>query len=248
MRRLLLLVVLLGTIAGYAGAAPLCVDGQSLAYYIANYGSQQSACQIGDKLFWGFSAAPGPQSWLYGQYHVGAEPDPADISVQTIPGDGVTNIGIAFTSGGWSISSGITIDQVVSYDVATVSGLPYIKDASLIVAGDSCATCTAQASEKLGTTTSASDIATLNAALPSPASSHVDLLTLRTGMAVTNEVLLIGGPQMDDLAHLSLLENDFSEITPIPEPMTALPVGAALLLAGRMLRRRIARIEEGGMK
>jgi hypothetical protein len=61
-------------------------------------------------------------------------------------------------------------------------------------------------------------------------------------LAVSNRITLLGGRGIPDLAHISVFENDFSEaVQTAPEPMTAGPLGAGLLLfglAGRKLRQR----------
>ena len=98
MRQLLVLVALLGLFGAAAIANPLCVVDGTLQSYETNYATQGTACQIGDKLFWGFNLTAGPSNTP------GAGPSAAGVQVQPLPGDGLTNIGIAFNSGGWAVS------------------------------------------------------------------------------------------------------------------------------------------------
>ena len=230
MKRLLLVSVMLvaGNALGLANS--LCVNDATLQSYITGNTTFATACQIGDKLFWGFQLTNGPLA-------IGAEPDATQIQVQTIPGDGFSNIGISFNSGGWFISGGIPIDQVVSYNVATVSGNPLIKDATLTITGNLIGSGgSAQVRETLSPAVPGSP---LTAALPSTVSVNIDFTGNNvSSLAVSNRITLIGGPGIGDAAHISVFENDFSEAVSTPEPLLSLPLGAGLVILGLARRKR----------
>jgi hypothetical protein len=232
-RRILISFALIGLFASWAAANQLCVNDGNLASYITNYSTFGTACQIGDKLFWGFSLSTGSQA-------IGAEPAASDIQVQSHPGDGLSNIGIVFNTGGWAVSSGIPLDQIISYNVATASGVALIEDATLVITGN--LTGSGGSAQVTETLTPAVAGSPMTASLPGNASSHITFLgNLQTSFHVTNEILLVGGPGFADLAHVSVMENDFSELVGAPEPMTMGLIGAGLMLFGVARRRRITR-------
>jgi hypothetical protein len=240
LRRFVLLFALLSLAASLANAAPLCVGsgvGSQLDQYIINYNTFANACQIGDKLFWGFNLANGPLA-------IGAE-SPADaINVTPIPGDGLTLIGISFTSG-WQVSNLIPIDQIISYNVATVSGQALIKDATLTIVGTLAgAGATGTVVETLAPPVPGSPI---TVSLPNTVSVNINFIGNEvSGLAVSNRLTLVGGPGNGDSAHISVIENDFSENIVVPEPMTTITLGAGLLLFGMAGRKRLTRTSSKG--
>jgi hypothetical protein len=233
LRKFCLVTALLGIVGTAAVANPLCVNNVTLQSYITGSSTFANACEIGDKLFWGFNLNNG-------QLAIGAEPAATQIQVQTIPGDGLSNIGISFNTGGWFISSGIPIDQVLSYNVATISGQPVIKDATLTITGNLIGVGgSAQVVETLNPTVAGSPI---TAALPTPVSVNINFSsTMVSTLAVSNRITLIGGRGPTDAAHISVFENDFSEAVTVPEPMMTIPLGAGLVLFGLARRRRAIR-------
>ena len=232
LRRLMLSLVLLSLAASMANAAPLCVVDDFLGNYVTNYNTFGNACQIGDKLFWGFSLTNGPLA-------IGAEPSVMDIKVQPIPGDGLTLIGISFNSGFWDISGGIPIDQFITYNVATLTGQAIIKDATLSITGTLAGVGgSGTVVEQLNPAVPGSPI---TATLPNTVSVNINFIGNQVaGLAVSNRITLIGGPGFGDTAHISVIENDFSENIVVPEPMTTASLGAGLVLLGLVWRKRLA--------
>ena len=238
MRRLFLLFALAGLVCSFAVANPLCVNDGSLQTYITSY-TAANPCQIGDKLFWGFTLSAGPNS-------IGAEPTASGIQVQPVPGDGLTNIGISFNSGGWVASGGIPgvsdipIDAILTYHVASMSGLAVIKDATVSITG----TLPGTGGSAVLTETLTPGVAgsPLTASLPSSATDHIDFSsTLMSTFLVKDELILTGGPNERDIAHVSVFENDFSELVTIPEPFVSALIGSGLLLFGVVRRRHFPR-------
>ena len=200
MRRLLSLLALVCLAGAVASASPMCLNGDTLQNYISNYATQDNACLIGDKLFWGFTLANGLTNTP------GAGPTTGAITVGTIPGDGLTNIGISFNSGSWAISQGFTIDQNLSYNVTTFSSQPLIKDATLVIAGT-----------LVGTGGTAKVIETFDWRYPAPADClppgsirpTPTFLPARYHAIDFQQYPSGGGARLQDLAHISLVENDF---------------------------------------
>jgi hypothetical protein len=238
LRRMLLGFAFLSLAASMANAAPLCVVDDFLGNYISSYNTFGNACQIGDKLFWGFSLTDGPGA-------IGAEPSDMDIKVLPIPGDGLTLIGISFNSGFWDISDSLIIDQFISYNIATLSGQPIIKDATLSITGTLAGVGgSGTVVEQLNPAVPGSPI---TAMLPSTVSVNINFIGNQVStLAVSNRITLVGGPGFGDTAHISVIENDFSENIVVPEPMTTVPLGAGLLLFGMAWRKRLARTSVSG--
>jgi hypothetical protein len=205
------------------------VSGDTLQNYITNYNNFGNACQIGNLVFWGFNLADGPTA-------VGFEATAFDIQVLPVI---ATDIGINFNTGFWDISNGLRIDQIISYNVATLSGQALIKDATLFITGTLAGNGgSGGVTETLSPPVAGSPI---NASLPSTVSVNIDFsATPVSGFAVSNRMLLIGGPGNGDTAHISVIENDFSQNASVPEPVTTIPLGAGLVLFGTMLRKRLA--------
>jgi hypothetical protein len=233
MKRFLLLMTAAAFAGSIAAANPLCVNDANLASYITNNATYANACQIGDKLFWGFTLTPGPTS-------IGAEPTAASIQVQTVPGDSLTNIGIVFNTGGWITSDQIPIDSIIDYNVATVSGDPLIKDATLAITGQLTGTGgSGQVVETLNPVVAGSPITTN---LPTPLVVNIDFSsTKQSSLSVTDEIKLLGGTGFSDVAHVSAIENDFSEAVALPEPLTVVLIGCGLLALGTARRKRANR-------
>jgi hypothetical protein len=230
MKHVLILIAAVILAGPIAKASTMCVNDASLATYISGNSTYESACQIGDKLFWGFTLTNGQSS-------IGAEPAATDIQVQTYPGDGLTNIGIAFNTGGWSTSNGIPIDSIISYSVATISGLPLIKDATLAITGQLTGTGgSGSVTETLNPAVAGSPIV---ASIPTPVVVNIDFSgTKQSAFTVVDEISLMGGRGSSDVAHISAIENDFSESVVIPEPVTMVLIGGGLLAFGVFRRKK----------
>jgi hypothetical protein len=241
MKQIVLMLSLLGLICTVATASPLCVNDDTLQNYMTNYNSFANACQIGDKLFWGFNFSVGASNTPT------AGPNAGGIQVQTLPGDGLTNIGISFNTGGWAVSSGVTIDNNITYNVTTFTSQPLIKDLTLTIAGT--LTGTSGSATTTETVNPAVPGTPLTASLPGVTSAHTDFLaTPVTTLSVTNNIHLVGGVRFSDLAHISVVENDFSELVSIPEPQISFLVGSGLLLLAVGRRKYFHRASLGGQK
>jgi hypothetical protein len=203
------------------------VSADTLQNYITNYNTFGNSCQIGNLLFWGFNLADGPTA-------LGLEATPSDIQVVPVI---ATDFGINFNTGFWDISNGLRIDQVISYNVATLSGQPLIKDATLFITGTLAGTGgSGGVTEAFGPPVPGSP---MNASLPSTVSVNIDFSGAPVSQfTVSNRILLIGGPGNGDTAHISVIENGFSQIASVPEPISTIPLGAGLLLFGTVLRKR----------
>jgi hypothetical protein len=230
MKRFCLLVGLLGALGTAAMANPACIGDGTLQSYITGSATFSTACQIGDKLFWGFGL-----SYNVPPGTAGAGPTASQILVQTIPGDGLTNIGISFNSGGFSIANSFVIDGNITFNVATASGAPIMEDATLSIVGTlSGTTGSATVTETLTPGVFGSP---LTASLPNNTSQHTDFsLTPVTTLAVNDHIVLVGGRTFSDIAHVSVIENDFSEFT-VPEPLVSVLFGSGLVLLGAMRKR-----------
>jgi hypothetical protein len=229
MKQMLLSFALLGVFGSVASANPLCTNNATYQSYITNFSTFANACQIGDKLFWGFQHTPGALA-------VGGEPLSNEITVHTSPGDGFSNIGIVFNSGGWVADSSTPIDDILMYQVATFSGAAIIKDATLTITGTlTGAGDNAHAVETLSPAVTGSP---LTASLPSAASMNIQFLgNMQSSFLVKDEILLSVDSRNSTLAHISVVENDFSEA--IPEPVSTVLIGSGLVLFGLAQRKRL---------
>jgi hypothetical protein len=225
MNRALLMLSAMAVFAGLASANVLCVNanpGGLLSDYIANNATFGQACQMGDKLFWNFGLANGVHA-------SGGEPTAASINVQAIPG--LTNVGIQFT-GGWIVSHGQIMDSVISYRVGTVSGSSAIDDATLGITG------TLSTSGSAGATETLTGVpgSPLHTALPSSTSAYLVFGgSTFSSRSVSDEIQVTGGTGFGNIAHISIVQNNFYEI--VPEPYATVLIGSGLLALG-LLRRR----------
>ena len=219
-------LVLIGLITSALSANPLCVNDGSYAFYESNYNTLANACQIGDKLFWGFAHTD----------NSGNGPLNTQIQVQPLPFDGLTNIGISFNSGGWIADPGFPIDFLLSYHVVTLSGAPIIDDATLSITGTLSGGAGAASATITETLNPAEPGTPLVATLPSPVSSHVDFpASMQSTFLVTDHIQLSA---TTGSSHVSVIENDFSESVQIPEPVATGLIGSGLLLFGLVRRRQ----------
>ena len=225
-RRFLLLLALGSVLCGLAAASPVCTNDDNLQNYINNYNSFSNACLIGDKLFWGFQLSTGSNS-------IGAEPSASQVNITTLGAD-LSNIGIEFTTGGWVADVGIPIDQIISYNVATQSGQKLIKDSTLSITGTlNGIGASANLTETLTPAVAGSPLVATQA---SPV-SHIDFSSnLQTGFSISERLQLSTTSQT---VHVSVIENDFSQV--IPEPFAGLMVGSGLLVLGIVRRKLIGR-------
>jgi len=227
MKKALLVLMVSAVFVGLASANPMCVNDNSLQQYITSYNTLANACQISDKIFWAFGLAAGPSA-------SGGEPTASQIQVQDVPLGGGNSVGIIFNSGGWITSFSTTLDSIITYRVATLSSFPGIKDATLTITGT--LTGTGGSGGVTETLTPAVAGSPINTTLPSPVSVNINFTPV-AGLAVSDEVKVVGGTGFTDFAHISIVENDFSQI--IPEPYGVALIGSGLLALGVLRRRRV---------
>ena len=96
MRRLLLTCAGFLTLANVLCANPACTSN-TIAYYMANYVDQNTACQVGDKLFFGFNYSGTSQG--------STAPTSTEVNVVGDPSD-PNEPGLLFSSSGWTVSGG----------------------------------------------------------------------------------------------------------------------------------------------
>jgi hypothetical protein len=234
MRRTILLLAALTAFAGMASAFPMCLNNTA-TFYQTTYTSAASACQVGDKLFYGF---------IYSGTAIGGA-TPVDGSLVNIVGDPTdpNEPGLVFSSTAWTVSSAggthgtIDLDSSFQFTVQTVDGRPLIDDASLNFAGHF--TVTGVAGADIAETVRPGGI-------PPGISMHVDstgpfltsvLFTNAVSLVtVSKDLVVIIPPNQAGSASISSFREGFSENT--PEPVSAFLIGAGLLGFG-LLRRRI---------
>lgn len=228
-RRLLVILALAMVVASVSMANPVCVPDGTLQSYINTYTSLATACQIGDKLFYGFSFVPGGGTSATG-VQVNA---PAGL-------DGITEVGISFNTGGWAVVAGNVIDAFLGYTVTTLSGQPLIEDATLTIVGT--LTGSGGSGTVIETLTPAVAGSPITDSLPVNTSNHIDFSTTTvTTLQVMNEIHLVGGAGFAGLSHISVVENDFSENVSLPEPLSMVLIGSGLLLFGAARRKQFRR-------
>ena len=227
MRRLLVLIAFLGLMSSLCSGTSLCLANGTYQFYETNYNTFANACSVGDKLFWGFTDTP----------VTGNEPSATGINVQPIPGDGFSNPGISFNSGGWTADVGFPIYEILDYNVATAGGSAVIEDATLTITG------TLTGAGSLGSVTETLNPFVLGdpltTTLPGTLSDHISFLSnQQTSFAVQNEIKLSITSAIAT-SHISVVENQFSEN--IPEPRVTVLMGSGLLLFGIARRKKVLR-------
>jgi len=238
MKRIALFLLAAMMFAGIAAATPVCINGDTLASYML---LGNTGCTIGDKLFTNFGYLPsvsGPRA---------VAPTSSEIAILTLPGDGISDPGLAFSSGGWAAYANNTyqigsqdVGSTITFTVAALSGATLIKDATL----------STTAGIPLGTTGTAKVTETLNVGqtqIPgSPLTTvfgvngadHIEFVD-EGGVAVSalnvSTVIQVHAEANRDGAHLvtlSVVEEHFSELVSVPEPYQALLLGSGLLFFG----------------
>lgn len=224
-----LILGLFGSVAGFANQ--LCVSDDTYQNYENNYSTLATACQIGDKLFWGFALVD----------NTGFGPDVTEIKVLPLPFDGITNIGLSFNSGGWIADPGFPINDVLSYHVQTLTGAPIIDDATLAITGTlSGAGATATITESFNPFEPGTPLVV---SLPTPPSAHVDFSSnMQSAFLIQDQINLFVNPaNTGSSSHVSVIENDFSENITVPEPVMSTLIGSGLLLLGFVRRKQFQR-------
>jgi hypothetical protein len=213
-----------------ASAAPVCVDGASMASYQA-LGS--GGCTYGNVLFSNFT---------YGSTGHGTGVAVANTNVfLTLVGAGSYNPGpsIVFTSSGWVVPSASPttrslVDSSIGFTVTALDGSALIEDAGLILSSYS-----ASGSGFVDITETVTPGPTslqLQVDSGGPFASHTTFAPTSV-VTVLKDVLLAVPASADPTSgsvQLGSFEEDFSQA---PEPVAALVVGSGLVAIG-LLRRR----------
>jgi hypothetical protein len=233
MRRILFVLAAAIGLANFAMANPLCVSGQTVAYYEANYTTLTNACQVGDKLFYGFNYTS------IGQNGAATVPNSA-VTVIADPSN-PNEPGLIF-QGSWSVSATspaaaqILQDSNLQFSVSVIGGLALIQDASLNFAGtaSSLGGAIAQIAETVilngGTTSATLKVDTLNG----PFRQTVGFAPQST-VRVTKDMFLAIPAGQTGSAQVTQFREGFSEI---PEPLTTVLLGSGLVGLGFLRRRR----------
>lgn len=232
--RPVLIEAALTALAGMASANLLC-GGDTATNYIANYNTLANACQVGDKLFYGF---------IYTGTSIGGIQPVTSSQVNIVGDPGNPNEpGLVFSSNAWTLSSAggthgtFDLDSRIQFTVQTIDDRPLIFDASLNFAGDF--SITGIAGANISETVQPGGIPPaisfqVNSTGPFSSTnlfpSPVSLVT------VNKDVVVIIPPNQTGSASISSFREGFSES--VPEPAAVFLIGSGLLGFG-LLRRRI---------
>jgi hypothetical protein len=241
-----LAVVLLCCSASFAAITP-CATGQTLAFYVATYNSAANACQLDDKVFWGFADS----------LAAGGSASAAGVGITVIPDPTHLNPGFNFQLAGFTVSSTVSpssLDLKLGFDVAVLNGGAAMEDVSLGIAGaQNSGTGTVSIGENVcvggffanigagtncATGNSPPNEITLNVQNPGPppVSFDMKLTTLTNEAGVFKDVSIASGSSGS--ASLSSFTQNFSEV---PEPGSILLLGTLVLFTSSTLRRKLAR-------
>jgi hypothetical protein len=221
-------------LAGMASAFPLCTSNTA-AFYVSTYNSSTNACQVGDKLFYGF---------FYSGTAVGGA-TPVTGSQVNVVGDpsNPNEPGLIFSSTAWTVSSPggnpatIDLDSSIQFTVQTVDGRPLIADASLNFTGNF--TVTGVAGADIAETVRPGGVPpgiSFHVDSTGPFSSVVNFPTAVSLVTVSKDLVVIIPPNQVGSASISSFREGFSEN--IPEPVGGFLIGSGLLGLG-LLRRRL---------
>jgi hypothetical protein len=239
MKRTLLSCAAVAILASVVYANPLCTSN-TIAYYMANYVDQTTACQVGDKLFFGFN---------YSGTAAGGAVAPTSSEV-TVNGDpsNPQEPGLLFSSTGWTVSGTATllnplyIDSNITFTAAVASSLPLIIDASLDFSGQF--STTGQGVANIGETVLlGSGTGSIALAVDSNAGPFTDVKSFAPVSFVhVSKDLIVTVPRPftgsnTGSATITSLREGFSEQT-APEPLSAVLFGSGLVALGLIRRRR----------
>ncbi len=239
MKRILLTCAALAALASVASANPLCASN-TIAFYIQNYVDTNTACMVGDKLFYNFN---------YSGTAAGATaPTSAQVNVV---GDGSNPYepGLIFSSNGWTVSGTATpssplyIDSNINFTVAVIGLLPLIQGATLDFAGQFAVT--GQGVSDIGeTVTLGAGPTNIGLAVDSNAGPFTDMKTFApvSFVRVSKDLIVtvprsLSGPTTGS-ASISEFREGFSEVA--PEPVSMIMFGSGLVGLAILGRRRKA--------
>lgn len=213
-------------------ATPVCVDGNSMATYIA---LGPTGCQIGDKIFSNFSYTP---------TSINTTPVPAtSVVIDTVGPSGETisgpAIGLQFNAP-WTAGSGAANDAAIDFTVTIAGGRRlFIGDASLAqvsaISGSGAASVGESGCGPAPCTVGQWTLMTFNSSSGTRASDHA-IFTPTGSVEVIKNLSVAGGS--DGIASLSVVQDTFSQ-TVVPEPTTTVLTLISLsLISVGVLRRR----------
>ncbi len=230
---ILLPLFLFGLSASLTWATPACIDGTTLASYVA---LGATGCQIGDKIFSDFSYTP---------TSINTAPIPATgVAVDTVGPAGETisgpRFGLQFNAP-WTAGTGAANDGAITFMVTVAGGGPLlIEDAALAqvsaISGTGAASVGESGCGPAPCTVGQWTLMTFNTTAGSRASDHT-IFTPIGSIEVTKDINTAGGS--NGFASLSVVQDTFSQ-TPVPEPATIILLGLSLASIGvlRLRRRR----------
>jgi hypothetical protein len=224
-------LVLLG-FAGIISASPVLCPSNSIAYYQANYTSSSTACQVGDKLFYGFTYSPTsfPDTVV--------APQGTQVFVNGDPSN-PNEPGLIFSSSGWtltgaSLASVIFIDATITFSISTVDGRPLIVDSSLSFDQQ----VTGLGQTQVGETVTPQGQSSFNLTVTSAGPfSDVGSFPGVSTVSVSKDLLvrIPKGADSTSTATITSFREGFSET---PEPTNFVLMGSSLLGVALLLRRR----------
>ncbi|HTS63525.1 MAG TPA: hypothetical protein VMH28_15985 [Candidatus Acidoferrales bacterium] len=237
MRGILIVSLTLAAVAGLASANPLCLSN-SISFYQTNYTSLDSACQVGDKLFWAFTYTPSSNN---------ATPPSADQVMVSGDGSNPGEPGLIFTSpstGGWTVNGTATpgnpiyVDSSIGFSVAVIGNLPLIVGASLDFSGYF--SIAGQGVADIGETiTYGSGSLALEVDSNSGPFTSAGSLPGVSSLSVGKDLIAIipapGSGTFSGTATITEFREGFSEI---PEPAAMVLTGSGLIGLALLLRRR----------
>ena len=231
MKRILIVLLALTALGSMATASTLCAVGQTIAYYKANYASSDTACSVGDKLFYGFTYTPTDSGGA-------VAPDGTQVFVTPDPAN-VNEPGLVFSSSMWSVSGNaidgaIAVDASIGFSVATVGNIPLIVDASLDFTGHNGATGGGQAFIGETVLEGGNSVGLEVDSTNGPYLSIANFSAVST-LSVTKNLQVRIARGTTGTASITSFREGFSEM---PEPVSCVLFGSGLLGLGILRRRR----------
>lgn len=221
-------------IAPQAWATEACPDGGPLTVYLVSGFS----CQIGDLVFSNFTYTPSGSNQI----------PAADVTVDTIgpSGSGATllgpDIGLNFDAP-WDATSGNSSDADITFIVTVVGGSPIISDFGLAQTGGVSGTGSSSVAENgcgpAPCNPQGGALQVLTFAPSDPTMTQEDTtFSPVDSVEVSKDITVTGGS--DGYASITVVQDTFSQVSSVPEPLTPAMIGAGLIGLG-VLRKKVRR-------